>query len=878
MTANRIISRVSEPNTFSRGSEPQTSARAAVPKTFTQPNTIGRSEARIDAREKLIGTAKYPSDDIPSDALHAIAVFTDQPHARLIDIDLSAALATDGVVAVLGSADVPVNEYGIVVRDQPVLVGVEHTGRSKVLCNLSRWEADRLAVVVAETPEAARSGAAAIRSVWEPLPLLPDIDTALKSSYLLHPENGQPSNVYRSLRIRKGDMDKGWTDADVVVESTYEFPYQEHAYLQPEAGFAYIDSENRVAVHVAGQWAHDDQSQIAHALDIPLEQVRVIYPAIGGAFGGREDISIQIVLALAARVLADRGIRRPVAMVWSREESMVGHHKRHRGRITARWGAKSDGRITAVRSEAWLDAGAYMSTSTSVMSNCHVHQVGPYIVPNAEVDSHLVYTSSIPAGAFRGFGAPQAAFVSESQINKLADILGIDPFDIRSINVLRENSIGVTQMPLPPSVTLPQVLDECAQAVRTASVDTASTTVDTTSGDTASGDITASEPKVSVCFTYGGENMYGSRENTCGGGSKSFSPFLSLPASRDVLRTGRGVACGFKNIGFAFGSKESCKAKIVLHEEIMQHEEEDIQYNRRNKCNGDYANACDTSDTDVHNTTEHLAHYGYRATEHLACAITPRYASVYVSGADLGQGAHTAFLQMTAEATGLPLNRVRCYFVDTAVVPDSGSASASRLTLMVGNAILGAAERANIAWNSGSRPAVGEYRFVPPATTRPNKDTGKCIPTFSYGYVAQSVELTVDIETGHIQIDRVVSTHDVGRVINPQQVIGQIEGAIVQAHGYTFTENFQCEQGKVLNTRFSTYLMPGIQDIPSQVKSVILEIPDNLGPWGAKGVAEMGIIAYAPAVTAALHDATGVWINSFPLTPDKVASSLQGRF
>ena len=835
MAVNRIISRVTEPKTFSMAAEAETPTKAAEPQTFTPPNTIGRSEARVDACEKLLGTAKYPSDDIPSDALHAMAVFTDQPHARLIDIDLSAALATDGVVAVLGSADVPVNEYGIVVRDQPVLVGVEHTGRSKVLCNLSRWEADRLAVVVAETSEAARSGAAAIRSVWEPLPLLPDIDTALKSSYLLHPENGQPSNVYRSLRIRKGDMDKGWADADVVVESTYEFPYQEHAYLQPEAGFAYIDSENRVAVHVAGQWAHDDQLQIAHALDIPLEQVRVIYSAIGGAFGGREDISIQIVLALAARVLADRGIRRPVAMVWSREESMVGHHKRHRGRITACWGAKSDGRITAVRSEAWLDAGAYMSTSTSVMSNCHVHQVGPYVVPNAEVDSHLVYTSSIPAGAFRGFGAPQAAFVSESQMNKLADTLGIDPFDIRSINVLQENSIGATQMPLPPSVTLPQVLDECAQAARTthtmgdaasilpvvkssstaARVHAASTTVDTASG-----------PNVSVCLTYGGigKNTYG------GSGNKSFSPFLSLPASRDALRTGRGVACGFKNIGFAFGSKESCKAKIVL-----------------------------------------------RAEEDIERASAYRYASVYVSGADLGQGAHTAFLQMTAEATGLPLHRVRCYFVDTSVVPDSGSASASRLTLMVGNAILGAAERANVAWNNGSRPAVGEYRFVPPATTRPNTDTGKCTPTFSYGYVAQSVELTVDIETGHIQIDRVVSTHDVGRAINPQQVIGQIEGAIIQAHGYTFTENFQCEQGKVLNTRFSTYLMPGIRDIPSQIKSVVLEIPDNLGPWGAKGVAEMGIIAYAPAVTAALHDATGVWINSFPLTPDKVASSLQGR-
>ena len=209
------------------------------------------------------------------------------------------------------------------------------------------------------------------------------------------------------MQIRKGDMTRGWAEAAAVVEGVYEFPCQEHAYLQPEAGLAYIDDEGRVTVEAAGQWQYKERDQISHALDLAtMQRVRVIYPAIGGAFGGREDISIQIVLALAALKLAERGIRRPVASVWSREESIVGHPKRHRGRIVARWGASGDGRITAVHSQAWLDAGPYTSTSPPVLANCHIHQAGPYEVPNAKIDSLAVYTNNTMAAAFPRFRCP----------------------------------------------------------------------------------------------------------------------------------------------------------------------------------------------------------------------------------------------------------------------------------------------------------------------------------------------------------------------------------------------------------------------------------------------------------------------------------------
>ena len=256
-------------------------------------------------------------------------------------------------------------------------------------------------------------------------------------------------------------------------------------------------------------------------------------------------------------------------------------------------------------------------------------------------------------------------------------------------------------------------------------------------------------------------------------------------------------------------------------------------------------------------------------------ADRPDRAELFHAGADVGQGAHTAFLQMAAEATGLPLDRVDGRFSDTATAGDSGSASASRLTFMAGNSILGAAEEAEKAWRRGDRPAVGAFRYVPPPTEPLDPETGECTPNFSYGYVAQAVELTVDVATGHIVVDRVVSTHDVGRAISPALVRGQIEGGVVQAHGYALTERLRVGAGRVLNPRLSTYLIPGIGDIPTSIESVVLELPDPRGPWGARGMAEMPMMAYAPAVVAALHDATGVWFDGFPLTPDVVRAALR---
>ncbi|MET1050380.1 MAG: xanthine dehydrogenase family protein molybdopterin-binding subunit, partial [Acidimicrobiales bacterium] len=717
------------------------------------------------------------------DVLHARVVFSGRPHARMVSMDTSAAEATPGVVAVFTAADVPVNEYGLTMFDQPVMVGLGGTGRSQVAADISRWDADQIAIVVAETRDAADGAAERLDVEWEDLPVVGDLDAALTGEVLVRPDLHPESNVYVTYRLRKGDVAEGWQQAEVVIEGSYEVPYQEHAYLQPEAAVSSIDEAGRITVAIAGQWTHEDQEQIAHALDLPPDQIRVIYPAIGGAFGGREDMSLQIVMALASWRLAGRGEHRPIRCQWSREESMVGHHKRHRGRVRARWGATADGRVVVAEAICHLDAGAYNYTTNKVLGNLHLCVSGPYEIPNLAVDSHGVLTNAVPGGAFRGFGAPQGAFVAETQMNKLAERLGIDPVELRLRNSLRDGSIGPTGTEMPPGVSLPVVIDRCAAAA------------------------SWGQPAPEV---------------------EAISPFASLPPDTGTLRRGRGFACGFKNVGFSFGFPERCEARLVLH-----------------------------GDED-----------GLDAVERV---------ELFHSGAEVGQGAHTAFTQMAAEAVGVPVERVDAVFSDTALTGDSGSASASRLTWMSGNAILGAAEEAEKRWRAGDRPAVGEFRFVPPPTESLNDIDSQGTPNFAYTYGAQVIDLTVDIETGHLVVNDAICAVDAGKAINPDLVAGQIEGGVVQAHGYAITEDLQVRDARIVNPRLSTYLMPGILDIPRQVTPVIVEEPDPRGPWGARGVAEVPMISYAPAVVAALHDATGVWFDSFPLTPDRVVAGLRAK-
>jgi CO/xanthine dehydrogenase Mo-binding subunit len=475
-------------------------------------------------------------------------------------------------------------------------------------------------------------------------------------------------------------------------------------------------------------------------------------------------MSVQIVLALATWKL-----KKPVKIIWSRQESMIGHGKRHATVIRAKWGATKAGKVIAIENEIIGDGGAYMYTSNKVLGNSTITSTGPYNIPNVKTDVYGVYTNNVPGAAFRGFGAPQALFMAEMQMNKLAEKLGMDPVELRLKNALKDGDPMGVGTPSPSPVTVIQ----CIEAARDK-------------------------------MGWGEERREKKEEKN----SKH-------------LKRGRGFAAGFKNVGFSFGYPENCWAKIEIH--------------------------------------------GNSEMDHIV---------LHHAAAEVGQGTHTVMMQMAAEAVGVPYEKVKLIASDSATMQNSGSVSASRMTFMSGNAIRGAAEVALKKWKAEERPAIGEFKYLAPRTTQFDHETGYSTPNFAYAFAAQAAEVEVDVETGHLRVLRFISADDVGQAINPMLVEGQVEGAVVQAQGYAVLEDWKTKDGQVLTDQLSTYLIPTIWDIPERVETVIVEVPDPNGPWGARGLGELPFLTVAPVIGAAIHDATGVWIDEFPFTPERVLRAL----
>jgi CO/xanthine dehydrogenase Mo-binding subunit len=357
-------------------------------------------------------------------------------------------------------------------------------------------------------------------------------------------------------------------------------------------------------------------------------------------------------------------------------------------------------------------------------------------------------------------------------MNKLAEVLKMDPIEVRMKNLFKTGSILSVGTPLPGKVSLSEVVE-----------------------------ITASKA--------GWSKEEGTWKRSDGFGW----PVLGKPH----LRRGVGFACSFKNVGFSYGAPEQCSARIVL-----------------------------------------------KGTSEIEEAL------LFHSAAEVGQGVHTVMRQMAADALSLPIEKVTLIASDSLVTPNSGSVSASRMTFMSGNAIRGAAEEALKKWGAEERPAESLYTYKPPRTTPLDPETGKSEPNFAYGYVAEAVEVEVDTETGMVHLTNVICGDDVGQAINPQLVQGQIEGAVVQAAGYTLMENFINKDARPLTQTLSTYLIPTVLDIPDKVESIVMEYPDERGPWGARGMGEMPYLPFAAAVTAAVHAAVGIWLDEFPLVPERV--------
>ncbi len=735
---------------------------------------IGSSVTRLDAPTKVTGKAEYAGDVNRPGQKWMKVVWAGVPHARIRELDVSVARRMPGVVDILTDADIPANRYGLVVRDQPVLCGCHSTMAARTV----RWSGDKLCAIVADTPEAAEDAARQVRVDFEILPVISDPTEALApDAILIHDYDGYPltgkdrdSNVLQELRIRYGDIRQGFKAADIVVSEVYSTHGQEHAYLEPESGLAWMSSEDRLELISGGQWMHEERKQIAHALQIPEESIRISYAAIGGAFGGKEDIHLQILLALAAWKTGY-----PVKSVWSREESIRGHHKRHPFWFRSQLGARRDGTLTALKVDMVSDAGAYASTSTKVLGNALLSAGGCYEIPHVHMDARTVFTNNVVSGAFRGFGSPQGTFMIETQLNRLAQQLGLSSSELRRRNAWRDGSTMCTQTLVPPGCMAQEVLTAVEDAALLKSAE----------------------------------------------GSNPPRFLGSLTSTGQRKARGRGLALGAKNVGFGQGVADSCHAWIELHGQANIEE-----------------------------------------------------VKVGTVGADTGQGSHTVFRQMAADVLDVPLEIVQLQATTTDDAQSSGSASASRLTYYAGAALHAAAQVARSEWDNEERPARGEAVFTTTQTTPHDPVTGAGTPVVLLGYCAQIVEVEVDLETGHIQILQVVSAHDVGRAVNPQLVEGQIEGGVTQGIGWTLFERLVQAEGMIQNPSFSTYLIPGVGDAPVTIVPVIVEGGEPNHPLHIKGMAEMSLVPTAAAIVAAVHDATGIWINELPLTPEAVWQAL----
>jgi len=733
--------------------------------------TVGEGVQRLDIHQKVQGARKYPQDFSMEGQLYAKVVWSAHPHAIVKKVDITAAEGAPGVVKVLIYKDVPVNEYGINIADQHVLA----PEGGKV-----RWVGDRIAIVVAETQAQAERAADLVQVEYEPLPVVTDPRQAMQPSAPLVHEDRE-SNILHHIRIRRGNVEQGFAQADVIVESYYTTHYVEHAYMQPDAALGYIDDQGRVTVISACQWPHDDLHQMAHILDLPEDSLREIVPSVGGAFGGREDMHIQHLAALCAFVL-----HRPVKIVFDREEVTQRTGKRHPFYMRHRTGATRDGRLVAAEVEVISDAGAYASTSIIVLSNAATFAVGPYKVPNARIDAYTVYTNNAVTMAMRGFGATQPPMGYESQMDKLAEALNMDPVELRMKNLLEPGDVAVTGNVMTEETGVKETLRQAALAA-------------------------------------------GWRRE----GERWIKPEIGAP-SAPHKRRGIGVAVAYKNVGYSLGFDDESSAHVALT----------------------------------------LAESGEIAR-----------ALVKIASVEVGQGVLTALAQIAADTLGVDSSRVRMAYVDTANVPDAGSSSASRHVFMSGNAVHRACQAAREKWEAvlhaetGETHVEAEYAFRGRdvrATTPFAAETGQCEPHISYSYATQIALVEMDTETGETDILNFWAAADAGKVVNPPMYFGQQAGGVHMGVGYALTEHYIQQDGRPRTRRFSEYHIPTVLDMPRQFESIAVEsAPDPNGPFGATGLGETPTLPTAPAITNAIHDAVGVWIDDLPANAERVWRALQ---
>ena len=754
------------------------------------PGGVGESAGRPDARQKVTGEFAYSSDLWLDGMVWGATLRSPHPRAVIEEIDIGAALRVPGCHAVLTHADVPGRKvYGLEIADQPVLAADQ-----------VRYQGEPVALVAADHPETARRAAAEIKVRYRALDPLTDARAALEPGA---PRVHERGNVVRHVRIRKGDPA---ARAAAVVSGEYQVGMQDQAPLGPESGLAVPAEDGGVDLFVATQWLHADRAQVAASLGLPEDLVRITLAGVGGAFGAREDLSMQIHACLLALHTG-----KPVKMVYSREESFLGHVHRHPATLRYEHGAAADGRLVYVRADIVLDGGAYASSSTAVAANAATLGIGPYEVPNAQVDCRAVYTNNPPCGAMRGFGAVQACFGYESQMDKLAARLGLDPVELRIRNAMHEGSV----MPTGQVVDSAAPVAELLRRVR-------------------------ARPLPPPAAASGAE-------------LRALPGGVSNSTHGEGVVRGVGYGIGIKNVGFSEGFDDYSTARVRLQ-----------------LIDGEPAADVHTAAAEVGQGLVTLQAQIVRTELGVGqVRVVPADTSVG-SG---GSSSASRQSYVTGGAVRAACEQVRAQLLQRARARFPGrdgelSLSGGKLISARDGALATLAEL--LAGSDGAAEATVTWRHRPTSPLDPR--TGQGNAHVQYAFAAHRAVVDVDTELGLVKVVELACAQDVGRAMNPQAVEGQIHGGTAQGLGLALMEEIQMSGGKVRNPSFTDYLIPTILDMPP-VQLDVLELADPHAPYGLRGVGEPPTISSTPAIVAAVRAATGLALTRVPVRPEHITAT-----
>ncbi|MFC9487558.1 xanthine dehydrogenase subunit D [Streptomyces hydrogenans] len=775
---------------------------------------IGESTLRPDGTLKVTGEFAYSSDMWHEDMLWGQILRSTVAHAEIVSIDTSEALTMDGVYAVLTHEDLPAaKNYGMEFQDTPVLAygKVRHHG-------------EPVALVAADHPETARRAAAKIKIEYRELPVITDEASALAPDAILVHENRDdhhsghvphPNIVHRQPIIR-GDAAAAAERADVIVTGEYTFGMQDQAFLGPESGLAVPAEDGGVDLYVATQWLHSDLKQIAPCLGLPEEKVRMTMAGVGGAFGGREDISMQIL----ASILALR-TGKPVKMVYNRYESFFGHVHRHPAKLWYEHGATKDGKLTHVKCRIVLDLGAYASSTASVVGNASSLSIGPYVVEDVEIEAIGLYTNNPPCGAMRGFGAVQACFAYEAQMDKLAAKLGMDPVELRQLNAMEQGTI----MPTGQVVDSPAPVAELLRRVKARPM-----------------------PPERQWETAG----EGADVRALPGG-------LSNTSHGEGVVRGVGYAVGIKNVGFSEGFDDYSTAKIRI--EVI---------------NGEAVATVHTAMAEVGQGGVTI-HAQIARTELGVQQVTIHPADTQVGSAGSTSAGRQTYMTGGAIKNSCEIVREKVLEIGRRKFGSYHPAWANAELLLEGGKVVtdGGEALATIADVLEDQAVEVEEEWRHRPTQAFDLVTGQGDGHVQYAFAAHRAVVEVDTELGLVKVIELACAQDVGKAVNPLSVVGQIQGGTTQGLGVAVMEEIIVDPktAKVRNPSFTDYLIPTILDTPT-IPVDYLELADPNAPYGVRGIGEAPTLSSTPAVLAAIRAATGLELNKTPVRPEALTGTL----